>query len=137
MVPIYSLDSVSCALLIKKCPAVCCRERKLSFKAVTPYTSLYSLFQLAVDRPEIPQHCHLRGHVQGMLRGVRDLQLHDLLAQLSGKPVSQLGDDAGGPGAAETPAPSLLLSPMADGRVSFSESELTEVKNLRLLSHLT
>lgn len=88
----------------------------------------FPLFQLAVDRPEIPQHCHLRGHVQRVLRSLRHLQLHDLLAQLPGKPVSQPGDDAGGPGTAETPAASLLLPPVANGRVSGSCSEPTVVK---------
>lgn len=120
MVPIYSLDSVSNVFLGQKPPTFAADIKALSLKVITAHFSLYCLFQLAVDCLEIPQHRHLRGHVQRVLRGLRHLQLHDLLAQLSGKPVSQPGDDAGGPGAAETPAPSLLLPPVADGRVSFS-----------------
>lgn len=71
-----------------------------------------------LDCVEVPQHCHLRGHVQGVLRGIRHLQLHDLPAQLPGKPVPQPGTDAGGAGAAETPSSPLLLPGMAHGRVS-------------------
>lgn len=78
----------------------------------------FPLCQLAVDRPEIPQHCYLRGHLPRVLRGLRHLQLYDLLAQLPGEPISQPGDDARGTGAAETPAASVLLPPVADGRVS-------------------
>lgn len=120
MVPIYSLDSVSSVFFSQKRPTFAVDIKTVSLKAITPHFSLYCLFQLAVDCLEIPQHCHLRGHMQRVLRGLRHLQLHDLLAQLPWQPVSQPGDDAGGPGAAETPAPSLLLPPMADGRVSFS-----------------
>lgn len=86
-----------------------------------------------MDRPQIPQHCHLRGHVQRVLRGLRHLQLHDLPAQLPGESVSQPGDDARGPGAAETPASSVLLPPVADGRVSFSWNELAVVKKMFLI----
>lgn len=79
--------------------------------------SCLSLY-LAVDRIEVSRHSDLRGHVQRVLRGLRHLQLHDLPAQLPGEPVSQPGADAGGPGAAETPTPSLLLPTLAYGRVS-------------------
>lgn len=63
--------------------------------------------------------------MQRVLRGLCHLQLHDLPAQLPGKSVSQPGDDAGGAGAAETPAPSLLLPALANGRVSFLYNTFT------------
>lgn len=33
-----------------------------------------------VDCTEVPQYSNIRGHMQGVLRGVCHLQLHDLLA---------------------------------------------------------
>ena len=73
---------------------------------------------LIVDCIEVPHYSNLCGHVQRVLWGLCDLQLHDLPVELSGPPVSQPGPDAGGPGTAETPASSLLVSTLADGRVS-------------------
>lgn len=76
------------------------------------------LIYLTVDCTEIPQYSYLCGHMQGVLWGLCHLQLHDLLAKLPGKSISQPGVDARGPGAAETPASSLLLPTLANGRVS-------------------
>ena len=60
----------------------------------------------------------------GVLRGLCYLQLHDLSAQLPREPVPQPSLDAWGPGAAEAPAPSLLLPPLANGRVSWPHLNL-------------
>lgn len=76
------------------------------------------LFLAVVDCAEVPEHRHLRGHVQRVLRSLRHLQLHDLPAELPGETVSQPGADVGGTGAAETPATALLLPALAHGRVS-------------------
>lgn len=126
MVPIYSLDSVSC-VFYNQSHCATHPVKLVQFERIPlPFLKILhphfpcnpSRFCLAVDCFKIPQNSHLCGHMQRVLRGLRHLQLHDLLAQLPGKPVSQPGVDAGGAGAAETPAPSVLLPALANGRVS-------------------
>lgn len=70
-----------------------------------------------VARPAVPRTGHLRGHVQGVLRGLRHLQLPGVPAQLPQQPVPEPGADAGGAAAAAAPAAALLLPAVAHGRV--------------------
>lgn len=65
----------------------------------------------------LSQPGHLRGHMQGVLRGLRHLQLPGVPAELPQQPVPQPGAHAGGAAAAATPAPAVLLPTVAHGRV--------------------
>lgn len=65
----------------------------------------------------ISQPGHLRGHVPGVLRGLRHLQLPGLSTELPKQPVPQSGAHAGGPAAAAAPAAAVLLPVVAHGRV--------------------
>lgn len=117
---VYFLIEAICATHSDRCQSqlqksICTIEKSIN---TSHFTSSPLFFcHLAVACTKIPVDSDLCGHVQRVLRGLCHLQLHDLLAQLPGKPVPQPGVDAGVPGAAETPAPPLLLPALANGRV--------------------